>query len=285
MHSFGSNIFETLGALEALKEEIKDTIIYNCFGSSSLLLFFKILGFTFKQTFDILKDFNLAHTFINGYFIIPEDEEIKKNEIKSWLIQKMEIHNLISKENNLEEIFKLTKIFPNFIVWSRKENKLICLNPKETPNVTLIDCILATITCIGTFREHNLNEDIISSYSVSTSYPYNLNFILDNKKINTLYIVHKSRFFFQETNDTGNPFSVIENELLTQSIESNNFTTTKLDLENLFMIYSDIYKNTFNDNKKNFCFDNGLKQGYNFKIGDCNDTYYKLRKIGIDNQR
>ena len=284
MNSFGSNIFETLGCLHTLTELLKDTVIYNSVGSSSLILFFKIIGFTYLQSFEILKNFELTHTFINGYFLIPEDEEIKKEEIKEWLLEKMLIHNLFSENSTLEDVFKLTKIFPNFIVWSRKENKLIRLNPKETPNLRLIDCILSTLSFIGTFCEFNLEEDIISNYYSSISYPHNMKFILEEKNINTLYIGHKSRFFFQDMASKTDPFSSIETELINQTVEMNNLSIQNTDLENFLILYDDIYKNSFNDNKRNFCFDNGIKQGDNFKVGDCNDTYYKLRKIGIDNQ-
>lgn len=284
MNSFGSNIFETLGCLHTLAELLKDTVIYNSVGSSSLILFFKIIGFTYLQSFEILKNFELTHTFINGYFLIPEDEEIKKEEIKEWLLEKMLIHNLFSENSTLEDVFKLTKIFPNFIVWSRKENKLIRLNPKETPNLRLIDCILSTLSFIGTFCEFNLEEDIISNYYSSISYPHNMKFILEEKNINTLYIGHKSRFFFQDMASKTDPFSSIETELINQTVEMNNLSIQNTDLENFLILYDDIYKNSFNDNKRNFCFDNGIKQGDNFKVGDCNDTYYKLRKIGIDNQ-
>ena len=196
----------------------------------------------------------------------------------------MLIHNLFSENSTLEDVFKLTKIFPNFIVWSRKENKLIRLNPKETPNLRLIDCILSTLSFIGTFCEFNLEEDIISNYYSSISYPHNMKFILEEKNINTLYIGHKSRFFFQDMASKTDPFSSIETELINQTVEMNNLSIQNTDLENFLILYDDIYKNSFNDNKRNFCFDNGIKQGDNFKVGDCNDTYYKLRKIGIDNQ-
>ena len=69
MSSFGSNIYETLGALETNKNSLKNTVIWNSIGSASIIIFFKILGFTFSQTLEHLKTFELTHTFINGYFI------------------------------------------------------------------------------------------------------------------------------------------------------------------------------------------------------------------------
>lgn len=104
------------------------------FGKFFSHYFFKILGFTFSQTLQHLKSFELTHTFINGYFIIPEDQNMKMEHIREWLIEKIQINNLISKEATLGEIFKLTNIFPNFIVWSRERRELTSLNAKLNPD-------------------------------------------------------------------------------------------------------------------------------------------------------
>lgn len=285
MNCFGSNIFDTLGVLESMKSELRKTVIYNCLGSSSLLVFFKILGFTYQQTFDYLKTLDLSHTFINGYFVIPEDEEVKKDLIRSWLVEKMEINNLISEDNSLEEIYKLTKIFPNFIVWSKKNNSLVRLNPKLTPAMKLIDCVLATLTGVGTFVDHTTDDEIFSNYISGNLYPIELEFKLQKRELKTLFIAHRSRYFFQDMNNTESPFMIVENELLNQFIDSNNSIIDKLELENFLIVYEDIYKKSFNDLKRQFSFENGKQQGLNFKIGDCNLTYYNLRKTEIENQK
>mgnify|MGYP003119020746 CR=1 FL=1 len=285
MTSFGSNIYETLGALQSLDSDIRNTSIYNVMGSSSLIIFLKILGFTYSQMFDLLEKFELSHTFINGYFLIPEDQEIKKNHIRNWLLEKIEINNLINEDSTLEEIFKLTKIFPNFIVWSRKEAEFVSLNPKNFSNLTLVDCVLATLPSIGTFTEHCIDDNVFSNYSSGDMYPYNLAFNLENKNLNTLFIVHQSRYFFHDLSNIESPFSLYENEIISQFIESNNNLTNKLKLENKLIIYNDIYKTSFNSSKRLFCFDNGKQQGLNFTLGDCNLTYYTSKKEEIKNQK
>ena len=85
---------------------------------------------------------------------------------------------------------------------------------------------------IGTFCEFNLEEDIISNYYSSISYPHNMKFILEEKNINTLYIGHKSRFFFQDMASKTDPFSSIETELINQTVEMNNLSIQNTDLEN-----------------------------------------------------
>ena len=284
MSSFGSNIYETLGALETNKDHLKNTIIWNSIGSASLIIFFKILGFTFSQTLDHLKSFELTHTFINGYFIIPEDQDSKIEHIREWLIEKIEINNLISKETTLGEIYKLTNIFPNLIVWSRSGGELRSLNPKLAPEFTLIDSILSTFSCIGTFVELQINGDNLSSYFCGDFYPHFNNFRLEKKKLNTLYIAHHSEYF---SNDfiQDSPFSYIENEIMCQFIDCNNSRIKNVDLENFLVLYDDIYKNSLTDIKKDFCFENGKSQAQNFMDGFSNYEYYKLKKLEIKNQK
>jgi hypothetical protein len=284
MSSFGSNIYETLGALETNKDLVKNTVIWNSVGSASLIIFFKILGFTFLQTLEHLKSFELTHTFINGYFIIPEDQDSKIEYIRDWLIEKIEINNLISKETTLSEIFKLTNIFPNFVVWSRSGRELQSLNPKIFPDMTIIDSILSTFSCIGTFVEFKINDDIFSSYFCGDFYPHSENFRLEKKQLNTLYIAHESEYFFNDILEDS-PFSYIENEIMNQFIECNNSRVKNVDVENFLILYDDIYKNSLTDVKKDFCFENGKIQAQNFMDGFSNSEYYKLKKLEIKNQK
>lgn len=284
MSSFGSNIYETVGALDTIKDNLKNTVIWNSIGSASLIIFFKILGFTFSQTLDHLKSFELTHTFINGYFIIPEDQDSKIEYIRDWLIEKIEINNLISRETTLSEIFKLTNIFPNFIVWSREEGKLLSLNPKIYPNFTLVETILSTFSCIGTFNEFNINDYTLSGYFSGDFYPNSENFVLEKKKLNTLYVAHVSENYLNDISDNS-PFSYIETEIMNQFIDCNNSRVKSIDLENFLILYSDIYKNSLTDVKKDFCFENGKAQSQNFIDGFSNSEYYKLKKLEIKNQK
>ncbi len=284
MSSFGSNIYETLGALETNKNNLKNTVIWNSIGSASIIIFFKILGFTFSQTLEHLKTFELTHTFINGYFIIPEDQNMKIEYIREWLIEKMEINNLISKDTTLGEIFKLTNIFPNFVVWSRQRRELCSINAKLFPNFTLLESILTTFSCIGTFNEFEIDDTVFCSYFYGDYYPYSENFRLEKKNLNTLYIAHESEYFFNDILEDS-PFSYIENEIMNQFIECNNSHIKNIELENFLVLYDDIYKDSLTDVKKDFCFENGKVQAQNFIDGFSNSEYYKLKKLEIKNQK
>ena len=54
MNCYSTNIYNTLGALTELKEDLSDIIIWNTLGNSSLIIFLKILGFNYNQMFEIL---------------------------------------------------------------------------------------------------------------------------------------------------------------------------------------------------------------------------------------
>ena len=106
--SFGSNIYNTIGFLDSIKERTNDCVIWNSVGSASLILFFKILGFNFHQMIQQLKDLNICHTFINSFSLIPENETEKKEFIEDWLISKINQVSLINTGTTLKEIYKLT---------------------------------------------------------------------------------------------------------------------------------------------------------------------------------
>ena len=56
-------------------------------------------------------------------------------------------------------------------------------------------------------------------------------------------------------------------------------------LDNILILYDDIYKNSLTDVKKDFCFENGKNQAQNFIDGFSNYEYYKLKKLDIKNQK
>ena len=283
LDSFGSNIFDTLGALESLKKELSSSVIWNSCGNSSIIIYFKILGFNFQQTLNYIKDFELVHTFINGFSIIPENADDKKEAIENWLKETMSINNLFNENSILEEIFKLTNIFPNFIVWSRKDRKLISINPTTFPKMRLIDAMLSTLTQFNSFYEFTVDDQVFSSYISGSYFPINKQFVIEGKKINPLYLTNYSNFL-KSPRDESSAFNEIEEELMTQFLETHNSVIENLSVDNIVIVYSDIFKNSFHNKIKDFCYSNGKEQGKNFLRGSDNLKYYKERKLDIKNQ-
>ena len=66
--SFGSNIYSTIGFLEGMKDELSSTVIWNVVGNASLIIFLKIIGFSYSQMTEKLESLQIAHTFFKLLF-------------------------------------------------------------------------------------------------------------------------------------------------------------------------------------------------------------------------
>ena len=270
LSSFGSNIYNTIGFLESLKNETSDTVIWNSVGNASLIIFLKIIGFQFHQMTQQLKDLYICHSFINGFSLIPENEDDKKEYIKDWIIRKINQVSLISEDTTLKEIFSLTNIFPNFLVYSRTDREITSFNPSTTPTVTLIDCIMASLTCVGTFQTHKVDEKIFSNLNSIDSFPVENIFNL-KKEIKPLFLGNISFFVEPLEESSYSPLTKIEDEILEQFLEKNSYTLKNKKIgEGNVIIYSDIFKEVDGIKMDNL-YKSGFLQGKNFFSGQ--DTY------------
>ena len=95
---------------------------------------------------------------INCSSVLLEDEDKTKEFIKNWLIDKIEENGMLNKDSTLVEIYKSHNLFFNFICWCRSDEKIMQCNPKTTPDFTLIDCVMSSLCCIGTYREYNIDR-------------------------------------------------------------------------------------------------------------------------------
>ncbi len=270
LSSFGSNIYNTIGFLESLKNETSDTVIWNSVGNASLIIFLKIIGFQFHQMNQQLKDLCICHSFINGFSLIPENEDDKKEYIKEWIVRKINQVSLISEDTTLKEIFSLTNIFPNFLVYSRTDREITSFNPSTTPNVTLTDCIMASLTCVGTFQTHKVGEKIFSNLNSIDSFPVENIFNL-KKEIKPLFLGNISFFVEPLEESSYSPLTKIEDEILEQFLEKNSYTLKNKKIrEGNVIIYSDIFKEVDGIKMDNL-YKSGFLQGKNFFSGQ--DTY------------
>lgn len=268
--SFGSNLYNTIGFLEAMKEETTDTVIWNSVGNSSLIIFLRIMGYQFHQMTHHLKDLSISHTFINGFSLIPENEEEKKDYIRDWIIRKIHQVSLITEDTTLKEIFTLTNLFPNFIVYSKTDREITCFNPSVTPNLNILDCILATLTGVGTFNSHKVDDKIYSNLNSINSFPVDKIFTI-KKEINPVYLGNISFFVEPLEENQYTPMSQNEDEILDQFLERNSYIlkNTKQEKDTI-IIYSDIFKEVDGIKMDNL-YKSGFLQGKNHLSGQ--DTY------------
>lgn len=285
-HSDGSNLFTVLGALNSLKDIVKNTVIWNSSGCSSLIMLFKCLGFTFDQTFKILKDFELVNSMINCSSLLLENEEEKKSYIKNWLRDKILENGIITPEAKLAEIYKSHNLFFNFILWCRSEEKIFQCNPKTRPEFTLLDCVMASLCCMGTYKTYTIDKYEFSNLSIINNIPYKHIFEV-KKEVKNLFIFVHTFHNFSHSHRSG-PLNTNENEIILQTSELNKirFKNALDDIQgdNKLDLYVYYTRGNINVEEKQTLYDHGIKQGESFLDGKstklASESFVKL----IENQ-
>lgn len=277
--SYSTNIFNTLGVLEQLKKSISDAVVWNTVGSSSLIIFFKILGFNYTQTLEKLKELELCNTFINGFSIMIENEEEKKDYIYDFLAENFDKNKLVKNKRTLGKIYQITNIFPCFLVWDKVEEKIVNINPKTKPEYDLLDCVMASLTGIGTFKEYNISDRVYSNLQSVDCFPYKGRFNLENK-LNTLYIFNDMSTCFEDFIEDKTPLFELEDEILRQQIDRNKMklkeVKEKFSDKELVIVRSNFSKKEPDNNKVDQYFKNGVFQGESFLLGE--DTIVGIQK-------
>jgi hypothetical protein len=229
MYSDGSNIFTLLGFLNGIKQKIREVMVWNSCGVSALILFFKVLGYNYRQIFNLIKDFDLISSMINGSSLLIEDETEKKNHIKNWLIAHLDQNGFLNPDSTLLEIFKSEKFFLNFILWSKNEQKIITANANNNPDMTLVDCVMSSLCSIGLYSHYSVDNNVFSNSLVINPIPIEKVFnSVDNIVIKTLYILNKKHYNFKMGKKFNSPLMEIENEILEQNNELNNYLIEKI---------------------------------------------------------
>jgi len=274
----GSNIYSTLGALDRLNDRLKNITIWNVTGSASLILFFKLLGFTPKQTFDRLKNFELANTLINGHSLFPEDEDAKKSYIKKYL-ENFFTDSLLKADCTLKNVENLTGITPCFIVWNRKLKKIQNITPHDFPEYHLLDTVMATLTNIGVYKEYTIFRNIYSSLESIDAYP--LEYAYYTHIEDFLYFFNISEYIKEYIieNNLG-PLKSVEDEFLLQKCENNDYRLKKLiktlpDSKNIFKIYSIYSRGNSKEEEKASLFILGHRQASGFLENKSTYLVYK----------
>lgn len=261
INSNGSGLYTTLGTLTKVDNEISNIKYWNVCGNASLVLFFKILGFTYQQIYEKLKLFNLVNSFISGHSLFPENQEEKKQFIKEYLTENLIDTGFFKKDITLGKIKNLTGLIPCFIVWSRTQQKIINLHHED---LKLVDCVMATLCNVGVYDTYTIKGQIYSSLENIECMPVAYSML---EKIQNLFcliniITYDKKF---SLNINLGPLRTIEDELLMQKGELNNYRIEKtckaLSNYNICKIYSFYSRGDTKEEEKRSLFVLGFKQG------------------------
>tara|TARA_R110002110_G_scaffold179842_2_gene385469 strand:- start:595 stop:1485 length:891 start_codon:yes stop_codon:yes gene_type:complete len=272
----GSNIFTLLGFLNGVREKIREVMVWNSCGVSALILFFKVLGYNYRQIFDLIKDFELISSMINGSSLLIEDESEKKNYIKNWLTFHLDQNGFLNTDSTLLEIFNRQKFFLNFMLWSKNKQDIITANANTNPDMTLVDCVMASLCGIGIYSQYTIDDNVFSNSLAINPVPVEKVFnSVDNIDIKTLYILNKKHYNFNFGKKFNSPLIQIENEILKQNNELNNYLVEKILKENndedFIKMYSYFSRGKIIIDEKETMYNLGSNQG-NFIIQE-KDTY------------
>jgi hypothetical protein len=180
-----------------------------------------LLGFTFKQIFQKLKSFDIINSLTNGHSLIPENENEKKSYIYDYLVSQTE-NTILKYDTTLEQIVSLTGITPCFIIWDRKKNGIINLNSQNTPKVKLIDCIMATLTNIGVYKEYSFLNIVSSSLENIECFPISHIYLKNLERL--FYLINITQYKKEYSLGVNlGPLKDNEDEFLLQKSEYNNY--------------------------------------------------------------
>mgnify|MGYP003649606161 FL=1 len=260
----GSLTIDVMGFLKHMEQETKHSVIWTGGGAASLIVFLKSLGFTYDQIVDnLLKLDSLTSLVFGGCIDLNASRDINE-DLNDWFNHIFSNKKLFNKDITLKEIYKMTKIFPNFIVY---DENITSLNPVSAPDFKLKDCVMASLTDFGSLEHHIIENTKYTSFSTFDVYPYSQNFTLkDDSK--TLYIANFSI-------PTHKPYSYLET--VQNSLQKIYFQRVKKCVEDnldVALVNGFIHGFDIEEYEKNKSLENGKLHAEMFLNGD--DTRSKM---------
>lgn len=270
----GTNIFTTLGFLNRIKKMTERTKYWNVAGCGSLIIFLRLIGHSYPQIKTILSQFNLISTMINGSSLIPENEDDKREYIRSWLTFHLEESDFFSSKINLEEISKETNLFPNFILYLRSEGKIVQINSHNSPRTKLIDCILASLCYVGVYEEYSFGGKVYSNLSSIDCFPCfyiyrNVDPARPDSIGKCLIIGNIGKFEESSKSQNLGPLSKIESKIIRQYSEHEKYKIDNIfsnfDTEEAVKVHSFYKRGKLGNEEINTLFELGEEQGSSFE--------------------
>ena len=187
-----------------------------------------------------------------------------------WIDSIFEDKKLFKPDITLKEVYKMTNIFPNFITF---KDKITRLNPVETPDLKLRDCVLASLTNYGVFPSYNG----YSSFSDINPFPKEMNYtVLENPK--TLYIANYSEI---EDSKLGTYTQRIEMDI-TNIYFKRLYHIVKNDLD--IALVNGLWESKVSSYSIEKSMENGAAHARMFTNGDDTTEYMKILLSGVKNQ-
>lgn len=280
LSSYGSSVYTTLGALKRIERIVKKTVVWNCMGNSSLILFFKCLGYSYDQILEYIDDFELVVSMYNYSSLLIENDENKLKYIQSWLFKHIKSNDYLDKDSTLQDVYSKTGFFPCFIIWDSKSKDIITLNPKEHSNFKFIDCVLSTLCGIGTFKFFKLNGMIVKNLFAINPCPLEYAFNLEEPPLTYLYIVNKSQLVNTDLQSLG-PLIDIENSLIEEQFD--RFCNIKIHEENVLVLYSKLIRK-YSIEDLHYLYEFGMKLCETYLEGRSTFDTYQTEIKNIEDQ-
>lgn len=258
----GSNVFTTLGALHELHEQEKiDKIkIWSTYGFGAIVLFMRCLGYTYFQICDTIQKFKYTCMFISNSNVLFLDRPDLEQTISTWILDIIKNKSKLFDENiTLKEVFKLSGLFPNFIVWNYSNHTIDVLNPFNSPDLKLVSVVLACMCCAGVYDAFELNETVYRDIQILDVYPHEYTWTpLDKKETKILYVFNNCTGLDDTETDSG-PLEDKQLEMISQFVGRQKFKMKHLP-ETTLMLHSKYYREKLSKELVNNLFQLGRTQ-------------------------
>lgn len=193
--SDGCLIFDTLGFIRELEDDIINTNVWSGGGLGAMIVFLRTLGFDIDKIIDKVTHIKcLPQLVFGGNMELNGDKEIL-SELDEWLEYILQEKKFFKVDITLKEVYKLSGIFPNFLTF---KDEVISLNPETAPDKKLKDCVLASICNIGVFEKYTIDSEEYSSFSIHDVYPKDLDHKLDNYT-ETMFLINYTEPSFEKS--------------------------------------------------------------------------------------
>lgn len=282
LSSESNEIFTLLGFLNKIKEKTINVKVWNILGNSSLILFLKVLGLNYEQSFEKLKELKLINLMKNGISLFLNDQEENKRIIEEWMKDLIDQSIFYYEDMKLKKIFENHKIFPNFIVYNRDKKEIQKINPNTNPEINLFDCILLTLPGIGLYNTISYKENTYGNIFSINSLP--LEYCEKSDEIKTLFVLND--FYININRSNNSPLFESEKELIIQKIENYKYRLKNIDIKknNIKLNYL-IHFQEIKEEEKIMLKNIGNKQGEAYLDNKSMKEYYEnyLMFIGEQN--